>query len=35
MRNGEETTKMQIILQFIDSARFMLSSLLNLVNSLS
>ena len=35
MRNGEETTKMQIILQFIDSARFMVSSLLNLANNLS
>ena len=35
MRNGEETTKMQIILQFIDSARFMVSSLLNIANNLS
>ena len=35
MRNGEETTKMQIILHFIDSASFMVSSLLNLANNLS
>ena len=35
MRNGEETKKMQIILQFIDSVRLMVSSLLNLVNNLS
>ena len=35
-KNGEEITKnVSYILQFIDSARFMVSSLLNLVNNLS
>ena len=32
---GEITTKISYILQFIDSARFMASSLSNLVNNLS
>ena len=36
IKNGEEITKnMSYILQFIDSARFMASSLSNLVNNLS
>ena len=35
IKNGEEITKnMSYILQFIDSARFMASSLSNLVNNL-
>ena len=35
-KNGEEITKnVSYILQFIDSARFMVSSLSNLVNNLS
>ena len=35
-KNGEEITKnISYILQFIDSARFMISSLSNLVNNLS
>ena len=35
-KNGEETTKrMSQILQFIDSAKFMASTLLNLVHNLS
>ena len=35
-KNGEEITKnISYILQFIDSARFMAGSLLNLVNNLS
>ena len=35
-KNGEKTTKnISYILQFIDSARFMASSLSNLVNNLS
>ena len=36
VKNGEEITKnISYILQFIDSARFMASSLSNLVNNLS
>ena len=35
-KNGEEITKnISYVLQFIDSARFMISSLSNLVNNLS
>ena len=35
-KNGEEITKnISYILQFIDTARFMVSSLSNLVNNLS